>query len=184
MTRTLRGSVTAVSRSDSHTFSKSLQPAIHLRAGLGVDHDAHQGATVRHRSRVARDPNQPNLRQVHLIHEELFDELRGQGFTVTAGQLGENITTRGLALLALPRGTELHVGESAVLEVTGLRNPCGQIESFHRGLLAAVVTSAPDGSVLRKTGIMAIVLVDGSVAAGDDIRVVLPRSPHTCLAVV
>jgi MOSC domain-containing protein YiiM len=180
----LHGSVTALSRSDSHSFSKHLQPTIHLRAGLGVDDDAHQGATVRHRSRVARDPSQPNLRQVHLIHGELFDELQEQGFTVTAGQLGENITTRGLALLSLPRGTLLHVGSSAVLEVTGLRNPCSQIEAFQPGLLAAVVTTAPDGSVHRKTGIMAIVLVDGTVAAGDDIRVVLPPPPHTALAVV
>ena len=91
--------VAAVSRSAKHTLVKSNQDSIRLLPGLGVDGDAHQGATVKHRSRVARDPTQPNLRQVHLIHAELHEELRAAGFIVSAGQMGENITTQGVDLL-------------------------------------------------------------------------------------
>jgi MOSC domain-containing protein YiiM len=170
--------VLSVARSVGHDFSK--QPATELRlvAGLGVDGDAHQGATVKHRSRVAVDPSQPNLRQVHLIHAELFEELAGNGFVVAPGDLGENITTHGIALLALPRGALLGIGDTAVLEVTGLRNPCGQIERFRAGLLAAVLDKRPDGIVIRKTGIMTIVLAGGTIRPGDPIAVTLPPLPH------
>jgi MOSC domain-containing protein YiiM len=172
------GHVTAVSRSATHTFSKQNQESIRLLAGLGVEGDAHQGATVKHRSRVARDPGQPNLRQVHLIHAELHDGLQAAGFTVSAGDMGENITTRGIPLLELPTGTRLHLGESAIVEVTGLRNPCAQLDNFQQGLLAAVLDRDAAGNLIRKAGIMGIVLTGGEVRPGDPIRVELPPEPH------
>ena len=157
---------------------------IRLIEGIGVEGDAHSGRTVKHRSRVARDPAQPNLRQVHLIHSELFDELSKQGHHVNPGELGENVTTTGIDLLSLPRGTRLHLGASAVVEITGLRNPCVQIERFQSGLLAAVLPRAPDGEVLRKTGVMSIVISDGYVMPGDTITVRLPEGSHEPLVVV
>jgi MOSC domain-containing protein YiiM len=170
--------VIAVARDDAHRFSKCDVDAIRLLAGLGVEGDAHLGTTVQHRSRVAADPTRPNLRQVHLIHAELFDELAGKGFMVAPAQLGENVTTRGIDLLGLPRGTRLYLGGDAVVEVTGLRNPCAQIEAFQSGLLNAVLDQAPDGSLIRKSGIMGIVLSGGIVRAGDAIRIELPPEPH------
>jgi MOSC domain-containing protein YiiM len=170
--------VLAVSRSAGHTFSKANQASIRLLAGLGVEGDAHAGVTVRHRSRVAADPTQPNLRQVHLIHAELFDELHAAGFTVTAGQLGENITTRGIDLISLPPGTRLQIGETAVVEIKGLRNPCGQIDRFQPGLLAAVLGHDADGNLVRKAGVMGVVSVGGEVRVGDTIGVELPPPPH------
>src|SRR5262249_11823141 len=131
--------VLAVHRSASHNFSKRPVLSIRLIAGLGVEGDAHAGETVKHRSRVARDPTQPNLRQVHLIHAELHDELNAAGFTVGPGDLGENITTRGLDLLALPTGTLLRIGEAAVIKITGLRNPCIQLDRFQQGLMQATL---------------------------------------------
>ena len=173
--------VIAVSTHPEHAFSKQSQPIIRLLAGLGVEGDAHCGASVKHRSRVAQNPNQPNLRQVHLIHAELFEELEAAGFTLTTGELGENITTRGLDLLGLPVGAQLHLGETAVVELTGLRNPCAQIENFQKGLLAAVLSRDDQGNLVRKAGVMGIVRVSGSVASGDGIRVVLPPRPHKAL---
>jgi MOSC domain-containing protein YiiM len=170
--------VTGVSRDGSHRFSKVPVDVITLVAGLGVDGDAHAGVTVQHRSRVAADPTQPNLRQVHLMHAELFDELHEQGFDVRPGQLGENITTRGVDLLALGRGTLLHIGATAVVEVTGLRNPCTQIDGFMPGVLKAVVHRTADGSLVRKAGIMGIVRTSGDVAPGDLITVESPDGPH------
>ena len=168
------GVVAAVSCSSAHTFSKSNQLSIRLLAGLGVEGDAHAGVTVKHRSRVAKDPTQPNLRQVHLIHSELHDELRTRGFNVGAGEMGENITTRGLDLLALPTGTRLHLGVLAVLELTGLRNPCAQIDRFQKGLTAAVLDRDAAGRINRKAGVMSIVLASGDVHVGDNIRVEEP----------
>jgi MOSC domain-containing protein YiiM len=176
--------VTAVSLSSSHSFSKPNQEFIRLLAGLGVEGDAHLGTTVKHRSRVAKDPTQPNLRQVHLIHSELFDELAAKGFAVTAGELGENVTTRGIDLLGLPTGARLRLGESVVIEVTGLRNPCVQIDRFQKGLMKAVLGKDEQGNVIRKSGIMAIVLEGGEIRPGDAIRVELPRQPHRPLDVV
>jgi MOSC domain-containing protein YiiM len=176
--------VTAVSRSSSHSFSKPNQDSIRLLAGLGVEGDAHLGQTVKHRSRVAKDPTQPNLRQVHLIHEELFDELAGKGFAVASGAMGENVTTRGIDLLNLPAGARLLLGESAVIEVTGLRNPCVQIDRFQKGLMKAVLGKDEQGNVIRKSGIMAVVLEGGEVRPGDAIRVELPPQPHRPLEVV
>jgi MOSC domain-containing protein YiiM len=149
-----------------------------LLGGLGVAGDAHQGETVKHRSRVRKDPTQPNLRQVHLIHVELFDELRAKGFVVQPGELGENIITSGVDLLALPTGTRLHLGASAVVEITGLRNPCVQIENFQKGLLAATLDRDAKGNLVRKAGVMSIVIDGGEVRPGDTVRVEWPRSPH------
>ncbi len=170
--------VTAVSSSSLHAFSKGVAPQINLLAGLGVEGDAHCGVTVKHLHRVRQDPTQPNLRQVHLVHAELFDELLAQGFTVGAGQIGENITTRGLDLLALPVDTELHIGAAAVVKLTGLRNPCDQLNQFQAGLMAAVLGRTPDGRVKYKAGVMGIVLAGGLVRPGDAIHVRLPAEPH------
>lgn len=176
--------VTAVSLSSSHSFSKPSQTSIRLLAGLGVEGDAHLGTTVKHRSRVAKDPTQPNLRQVHLIHAELFEELGAKGFAVAAGELGENVTTQGIDLLSLPTGARLLLGESAVIEVTGLRNPCVQIDRFQKGLMKAVLGKDPQGNVVRKSGIMGVVLEGGEIRPGDAIRVELPPQPHRPLEVV
>ena len=180
----MNGAVLAVAVNGAHAFSKPAATRIHLLAGLGVEGDAHCGPTVKHRSRVAKDPTQPNLRQVHLIHAELFDELAGMGFAVKAGDLGENITTRGLDLLALPRGTRLHIGHHAIVEVTGLRNPCWQIDAFQDGLMQACLGRDAAGHIIRKTGVMSVVIAGGDVAPGDAIRVVLPAGPHERLGVV
>jgi len=178
------GTVIAVSRSETHTFSKRTHPSIRLVAGLGVEGDAHQGTTVKHRSRVARDPTQPNLRQVHLIHSELHDELASKGFVVKPGDMGENVTTRGIDLLGLPIGTRLHIGSSAVVELTGLRNPCSQIDRFQSGLLAAVVDRDEAGEIVRKSGVMGVVVRGGEVCPDDAILVELPSEPHLALVVV
>ncbi len=174
----MSGIITAVSLSQTHTFSKPNQARLRLLTGLGVEGDVHSGATVKHRSRVAHDPDQPNLRQVHLIHAELHDELRIAGFSVLAGQMGENITTRGIDLLGLPAGTRLRLGSAAVIEVTGLRNPCTQLDHFQSGLMAAVLDRDEHGKLIRKAGIMAIVLADGEVEPGDHIAIELPPEPH------
>jgi MOSC domain-containing protein YiiM len=177
----MRGIVTAVSRSPTHTFSKPNVASIRLLTGLGVEDDAHLGRTVKHRSRVARDPTKPNLRQVHLIHAELHDELRAAGFVVSAGEMGENVTTRGVDLLGLPTGTRLHLGDSAVVEVTGLRNPCAQLDRFQKGLMAAVLARDPQGNLVRKAGIMGVVLSGGEVRPGDAIGVELPAQQQRAL---
>ena len=172
------GRVVAVSLRAGHHFSKTPALSIRLREGLGVDGDGHLGETVQHRSRVRKDPTQPNLRQVHLIHAELFDELGAIGFAVHPGELGENITTSGLDLLALPTGTRLHLGASAIVEITGLRNPCVQIDRFRKGLMAATLDRDRDGNLVRKTGVMSIVIAAGDVRPGDAIAVDLPKAPH------
>jgi len=180
----MNGIVTAVSCSGTHSFSKPNADHIRLVAGLGVEGDAHAGEKVKHRSRVAQDPNQPNLRQVHLIHAELHEELGAAGFDVLAGQMGENVTTRGVNLLALPTGTRLHLGSAAVVEITGLRNPCAQLDGLQNGLLKAVLVLDAQGNLVRKAGVMGIVLTGGEVRAGDPIRVVLPPEPHRALETV
>jgi MOSC domain-containing protein YiiM len=173
--------VTAVSRSKSHTFSKRNELMIRLVAGLGVEGDAHMGEKVKHRYHAAKNPDAPNLRQVHLMHEELFDELRPSGFNVGPGAIGENVTTRGVDLLALPKGARLCLGAQAVIEITGLRNPCRQIDAFQRGLTAAVLGRDPEGRLIRKAGVMAIVITGGDVKAGDVITVELPVGEQSAL---
>jgi MOSC domain-containing protein YiiM len=177
------GVVTAVSCSASHSFTKPNVDTIKLIEGLGVKGDAHLGETVQHIVRVKEDPTKPNMRQVHLIHAELHDELNARGFSVKAGDIGENVTTRGIELLKLPRGTRLHLGQDAVIEVTGLRTPCKQIERFQAGLLAAV-SQDENGNPYFRSGIMGIVLKGGVVKAGDAIRVELPPEPHQKLGKV
>lgn len=174
----MNGVVIAVSRSAAYTFSKPNEGSIHLLAGLGVEGDAHMGEKVKHRFRVFKDPTQPNLRQVHLIHSELHDELRAGGFDVSPGQMGENITTRGIDLLGLPSGTRLHLGNEAVVEVTGLRNPCEQLDDFQDGLLKACIDKDEEGNIIRKAGVMSIVLVGGEVFPGDSIGIEYPQKPY------
>jgi len=173
----LDGEVTAVSRSARHTFGKGNAGSITLLAGLGVEGDAHMGETVKHRSRVRRDPTRPNLRQVHLIHAELHDELRAAGFDVAAGAMGENVTTRGVDLLGLPTGTTLRLGSAASVEVTGLRNPCSQLDGLQPGLMQAVLGRDGAGNLVRKAGVMAVVLTGGEVRPGEGVRVEPPPGP-------
>ncbi|MBB5048641.1 MOSC domain-containing protein YiiM [Rhodopseudomonas rhenobacensis] len=170
--------VVAVSFRRGHHFSKIPGMSIRLLAGLGVDGDGHCGVTVKHRSRARKDPTLPNLRQVHLIHAELFDELAAKGFRLQPGELGENVTTRGIDLLALPTGTLLHLGDSAVVELTGLRNPCVQIDDFQKGLMAATLDRDADGRLIRKAGVMAIVRQGGDVRPQDRVQIEWPAAPH------
>jgi MOSC domain-containing protein YiiM len=176
--------VVAVCQSGRHGFSKPPVLQIRLVAGLGVEGDTHAGATVKHRSRVARDASAPNLRQVHLIHAELFEELAGAGFKLIPGDVGENITTHGVDLLALPAGARLRLGEAAVVEITGLRNPCTQLDAFQSGLMQAMLGRDATGAPVRKCGVMGIVLAGGEVRAGDPIAVELPAAPHRALTPV
>lgn len=173
--------VVAVHLNPVHAFSKRAADSIRLLAGLGIEGDTHSGVTVQHRSRVARDPTQPNLRQVHLMHAELFDELRRKGFAILPGQLGENITTEGVDLLALPTHAELRIGADALVRITGLRNPCSQIDNFRPGLMAAVLDRSTTSQLIRKAGVMAVVVTGGRVVAGDPIHVILPDQPHSPL---
>jgi len=177
------GEVVAVSRSATHTMAKPNEAEIRLVAGLGVDGDAHSGTTVKHRSRVARDPSQPNLRQVHLIHSELHAELADAGFDIAPGRMGENITTRGIDLLGLSEGAVLRIGEEAVVRVTGLRNPCAQLDGIQPGLMAAVLDKDANGNLVRKAGIMGVVVTGGAVRPGDAIRIE-PPAEHVPLQMV
>ena len=178
------GCVIAVSRSAKHTFSKANVGVIRLLAGLGVEGDAHLGETIRHRYGRRKNPNAANLRQVHLIHGELLDELAAAGFPVAPGDIGENVTTRGIDLLGLPTGTRLRLGADAIVEVTGLRNPCKLLDTFQAGLMAATLGRAGNGEVVRKAGIMGCVIAGGEVRAGDTIGVDLPAQPHRPLQLV
>lgn len=170
--------IVGLARDAEHRFSKQPVNALTLIAGQGVAGDAHCGVTVKHRSRVARDPSQPNLRQVHLIAAELLDEVTAKGLPVAPGEMGENVTLRGLDLLALPTGTRLHLGPEAVIRLTGLRNPCAQIDGFRPGLLAEMLPRDAEGRVTRRAGVMAVVETGGAVSLGDAVGVVLPDGPH------
>jgi MOSC domain-containing protein YiiM len=174
----MTAAVLAVHRSGVHQFSKATVARIDLLAGLGVEGDAHNGVTVKHRSRVARDPTQPNLRQVHLLHAEILAELAGKGFDIAPGAIGENITTTGIDLLALPTGARLQVGATCVIEVTGLRNPCVQLDQYRAGLMAALLDKSAAGELILKAGVMGIVLASGPVVTGDCVTVELPALPH------
>jgi MOSC domain-containing protein YiiM len=176
--------VEAVCQDGGHRFSKRPHMWIRLLAGLGVEGDAHLGTTVKHRSRVARDPTQPNLRQVHLLHRELLDELETRGFAIGPGEIGENILTRGLDLLGLPTGAILRIGDTAEIRVTGLRNPCLQLDRFKPGLMAATLGRDAAGALIRKAGVMAVVVTGGEVRPNDPIHVVVPEGPHRRLAPV
>lgn len=171
----------SVARDDQHRFSKIRRDGITLVEGHGVEGDAHAGATVQHRSRVAADPTQPNLRQVHLLQAEFLASAHEAGHEVGPGDLGENILTSGLDLLGLPRDTLLRIGSEAAVRVTGLRNPCRQIDDFRQGLLRLAVGRDEDGGVVRRTGVMGVVVTGGTVTIGDPITVVLPPEPHEAL---
>ncbi len=175
------GVVVAVAARETHRITKDAQDAIHLIAGQGVQGDAHSGSTVKHRSRVAKDPTQPNLRQVHLIHAELFDMLADKGFEIGPAMMGENITTRGIDLLGLSAETRLQIGNEAVIEITGLRNPCHQLNCLIPGLMQAVLDYADDGSLIRLAGVMGIVITGGMVMAGDPITMAFSPNPHIML---
>jgi MOSC domain-containing protein YiiM len=178
------GTVIAVSRSPGHSFTKPNDSSVRLLEGLGVEGDAHLGTTVQHRSRVAKDPTVPNLRQVHLIHAELMDELEAAGFRVWPGAMGENVTTRGIDLLGLPTGTRLRLGAKAIIEITGLRNPCRQLNDFQPGLMNATLEHDAGGNLIRKAGVMAVVLAGGEIKPGDAIEIELPPEPWRKLAAV
>lgn len=181
MTEKINGKVLAVSSSATHSMQKQNRLFVHLKAGIGIEGDAHSGEKVKHRSRVAKDPDQPNLRQVHLIHSELHDELREKGFHLIPGQMGENITTSGIDLLSLPEGAVLHLGKDAVVRVTGLRNPCTQLDKIQAGLMQAVLDRDPENNLIRKAGIMGVVLTGGPVRPGDSIQVSMPGIPYSPL---
>lgn len=176
--------VIAVSAAADHNLSKRNHDSITLLAGIGVQGDAHAGKTVKHRSRVAQDPTQPNLRQVHLIPAELHDELRAAGFNIRPGQMGENITTQDVDLLSLPQRAWLRIGQSAVVEITGLRTPCAQLNELKPGLMSAVLSRDDAGDLVRRAGVMGIVVADGEVRPGDAIRIELPNEPHRPLGPV
>ena len=178
------GRVVAVARDAEHRFSKQTCESITLIARYGVEGDAHAGVTVKHRSRVKRDPEQPNLCQVHLIHAELFDYAAAWGYRVEPGELGENVTTTGVDLLGLSRGTRLQLGDEAVVEVTGLRNPCNQINGRWNGLMKELVYVDPAGKTVRLAGVMSIVIAGGEVRPGDTVRAVLPDGDHVPLEAV
>lgn len=178
------GSVAHLHRSESHSFSKHHVDELVLIAGMGVEGDAHCGATIKHRGRVKADATRPNLRQVHLMPQELHDELRDAGFATGPGDLGENVTTTGLDLLTLPTGTVLRIGDGALVALTGLRNPCLQIDNFERGVLKKVMTRDADGTVVRRAGVMAVVILGGTICVGDRIDVALPPTPHTALDLI
>ena len=175
--------VIAVASDSGHNFSKPVRESITLIEGLGVQGDVHAGVTVKHRSRVAKDPTQPNLRQVHLMHAELFDDLAADGFTVLPGQMGENVTTRGVDLLGLPTGTLLSIGAS-IIEITGLRNPCSQLNQIQDGLMQKLVFKAESGDVVRLSGVMGVVKAGGDISAGDVIKITLPDGEHHALECV
>jgi len=176
--------VIGVACDGAHRFSKPVCASIRLIEGLGVEGDAHLGVTVQHLSRIRRDPATPNLRQVHLIHAELHDELNAKGFRVGPGDMGENITTRGIDLLGLPRDARLHLGASAVVEVKGLRNPCAQLDGFQKGLMAATLDKDAEGHLIRKAGIMGVVITGGLVRPGDAIRVEMSAAPFEKLVAI
>ena len=175
------GLVTAVSKSDTHTMSKKNVKTIHLIEGLGVNGDAHMGKNVKHRSRVSKNPNQPNLRQIHLIHSELLSELLIKGFNIIPGEMGENITTVNIDLLSLPKDTILNIGKDSQIKITGLRNPCHQLNGIKDGLMKAVLGQDNYGNLIRKAGVMGIVLKSGKVSTGDEIRIEYPKKPFTNL---
>ncbi|MDB5648485.1 MAG: hypothetical protein JWL62_5 [Hyphomicrobiales bacterium] len=176
--------VMAVASARTHQLAKTPCDEILLLQDLGIEGDAHLGRTTQHQTQVRKDPTRPNLRQVHLIHAELFAELADRGFNVLPSELGENITTAGIDLLGLPRGTQLLIGSDVVIEVTGLRNPCRQLEAFLPGLPQALLGKDADGEALRKAGVMGIVVAGGVVRLDDAIRVQLPSGPHEKLGPV
>lgn len=174
----MNATVISVSRSSGHSFRKACEESINLIEGFGVEGDVHAGKKIKHTFLAKEDPDRKNIRQIHLIAAELFTELKGKGFNVDPGQLGENITTEGIDLLSLPTGTLLHIGNGAVIELTALRQPCIQIDEFQQGLLKEVVYKDSGGNIIRKVGVMGVILVSGAVSPNDEIIVETPDKPH------
>lgn len=180
----MAGRIEALHSSPSHSLKKETTSSLEIIKGLGVKGDAHMGAKIKHVYRVRKDPNEPNLRQVHIIHAELFDELKTKDFDISFGEMGENITCSGLDILSLPTDTELQMGVSTRLKVTGLRNPCAQLDSIKKGLMKACLDRNQSGEMIPKVGIMTIVLEGGIINQGDEIKVVFPPEPHRKLEAV
>lgn len=176
-----KASVVSLSTSPTHSMSKKKVTQVELIKGIGISGDAHAGKKVKHRSRVRQNPDQPNLRQVHLIHSELFEELSTKGFMIKAGEMGENITTKGIDLLALSKGCILSIGSDVKVEITGLRNPCDQLNGLQEGLLNAVLDKDGNGKLIRKAGIMGVVLTSGIVKNGDKIIEFYQPEKHQAL---
>ena len=171
---TTEGIVAGVFVSGGHTFSKSERYSVTLLQGLGIEGDAHCGSTVQHLSDRKKNSTRSNLRQLHLIQSELIEELNATGFDVRPGDLGENITTGQIDLPALPQGTLLRIGDTAVVEITGLRTPCFKIERFRKGLRSAVTEHRHGGPATLKGALMAIVVAGGVVNRDDRIGVIIP----------
>ena len=179
------GEVVAVSRAPLHGFAKQVQPSIRLLAGEGVEGDAHRGTTVQHLYQVRRDPTRPNLCQIHLFAEEKLEELAAAGFALGPGEMGENVLTRGIDLLCLPQRTRVRLGAEAMVEITGLRTPCSQIDGYRAGLQKFLWGPRDaQGKRERRAGVMAVVVAGGEVAPGDHIFVELPPEPHLALGPV
>lgn len=176
--------VIAVASDSGHNFSKPLRPVINLIAGFGVEGDAHAGKTVQHLWDKKKTPYAPNLRQVHLVHEEIFAQLAEDGFTVTPGDIGENIVTRGIDLLNLPLATQLEFQSGAVVELTGLRDPCSKLNKVQDGLIHKFVYKSEEGKRAVKSGVMSIVLTGGEIRPHDSITVKLPEGPHEPLPIL
>ena len=172
--------VIAVASDSAHNVIKPVRESISLIAGLGIEGDAHAGKTIQHRYDKARNPDAPNLRQVHLMHAELFDQMAELGMTVTPGQMGENITTRNIDILGVPRGTHLKIGE-AIIEITGLRNPCKHLNKVAVGLMEACIERYDDGALFPQSGVMGIVIAGGEIKVGDDIQIITPDKPYSRL---
>jgi len=172
----------SVNSDDAYRFSKIARQSVRLVEGHGIEGDAHAGRFVKHRYQAKKEPLTPNRRQVHLIQSELFEEMRGFGFIIEPGDLGENVTTVGIDLLALPLGAQLHLGESAVVELTGLRMPCGLIDKFQTGLKRSMIVRTPRGVTFR-AGVLGIVTSSGDVRPGDLVRAELPASRRALPAI-
>jgi MOSC domain-containing protein YiiM len=178
----MQGTVVSVNSDDAHRFSKIARQSVRLVEGHGIEGDAHAGRFVQHRHQAKKAPRAPNRRQVHLVQSELFEEMRRLGFVIAPGDLGENITTVGIDLLALPLGAQLHLGESAVVELTGLRTPCALIDKFKTRLKRAMIVRTPHGVTFR-AGVLGIVTSSGDLRPGDLVRAELPASRHALPAI-
>jgi hypothetical protein len=175
----VEGYVHSVSASPRHGFSKLVRESITLIKGHGVDGDAHAGAFVKHRYLARWRPRMANERQVHLINQALFEELFSEGFNVQPGNLGENVTTRGIDLLRLPLGTMLALGPTAAVELRGLRTPCVLVDRFRKGLLKALVRKGEQPRF--RAGVMGVVREGGILFPGNPVKVTISPAPWQAL---
>lgn len=181
----LKPRILSVSARSGHHFSKTPQRSIRLLAGLGVEGDGHMGERIKHRSRARYNPALPNLRQVHLIDSGYIALMAAKGYAVAPGDIGENLLVAGIDLISMPQDTLLHLGgDGAVVRITGLRNPCIQMDRFMPGLMAASLDRDADGGLIRLTGVMGVVEGGGAVVPGDVVRVEMPEGEHLPLVPV